>query len=36
MLQLGQISSEERGELKVGSIPVAILSSCQDVKNIAF
>ena len=27
--------SEEREVLKVGSIPVAILSSCQDMKSIA-
>ena len=25
--------SEERGVLGVGSIPVAILPSCQDIKN---
>ena len=28
--------SEERGVLGVGSIPVAILPSCQDMKTIAF
>ena len=27
--------SEETGELGVGSIPVAILSSCQDMKTFA-
>ena len=27
--------SEEREVLRVGSIPVAILSSCQDLKTIA-
>ena len=27
--------SEERGVLGVGSIPVAILTSCQDMKTIA-
>ena len=27
--------SEERGVLGVGSVPVAILPSCQDVINIA-
>ena len=27
--------SEESGVLGVGSIPVAILPSCQDMKNIA-
>ena len=27
--------SEERGVFGVGSIPVAILSSCQDMKSIA-
>ena len=27
--------SEERGVLGVGSIPVAILPSCQDMKTIA-
>ena len=27
--------SEERGVLGVGSIPVAILPSCQDIKTIA-
>ena len=26
---------EERGVLGVGSVPVAILPSCQDAKNIA-
>ena len=27
--------SEEKEVLKVGSIPVALLSSCQDMKSIA-
>ena len=27
--------SEERGVLKVGSIPVAIHPSCQDMKTVA-
>ena len=29
------IGSEERGELGVGSIPVAILASSQNIKTIA-
>ena len=29
------IGSEERGALEVGSIPVVILPSCQDMKIIA-
>ena len=28
--------SEERGVLGVGSIPVSILPSCQDMKTIVF
>ena len=34
-LHLLPTGSEERGVLGVGNIPVAILSSCQDIKTIA-
>ena len=35
MLYLLPTGSEERGVFRVGSIPVAILPSCQNIKTIA-